>query len=62
MELPTVPPPCPKCGETAKVAYTVETLIGSYCRCRACGNVWHFNAQPLKAADPTKNPLRPENG
>jgi uncharacterized Zn finger protein len=62
MELPQVPPACPKCGDASKVAYTVETLRGSDCRCRACGNVWHMDVQPLRTPDPGDQHPRAKNG
>jgi len=43
MTLPPCPP-CAKCGEKADVSYTIKSEIGSYCRCAACGHVWHVDA------------------
>jgi hypothetical protein len=32
--------PCPECNSQA-TTYTLTTATGAYCRCDACGNVWH---------------------
>ena len=50
MQVPLVPPPCPKCGDGSDVTYTAETLTGSYCRCSVCGHLWHIDLLQLKTA------------
>ena len=38
-------PPCPDCQNT-RTTVTVESARGVYCRCPACGNMWHSDGPP----------------
>ncbi len=45
---------CPKCG-TKEVNTTVITDMVTYCRCRACGHIWHIEIeQPVSGAVTTR--------
>ena len=35
---------CPDCGST-NVSSTVKTVYSTYCRCGACGSIWHEDRQ-----------------
>ena len=39
---------CPDCGG-GSVAPTLSTLAGAYCRCVACGHLWHVDRRQVES-------------
>jgi hypothetical protein len=52
-EQPTHCERCPDC-DSPDVEATVKTVRSSYCRCRACGSVWHEERTDPRPDHPLK--------